>query len=50
MFLTKIFSAGACEYGAFGATLNKGDVSASANLYRNGVDCGVCYQVMSFCK
>ncbi|XP_025804645.1 expansin-like B1 isoform X3 [Panicum hallii] len=36
---------GACEYGAFGATLNNGDVSASASLYRNGVGCGACYQV-----
>ncbi|BAT01603.1 expansin-like B1 precursor [Oryza sativa Japonica Group] len=36
---------GACEYGAFGATLNNGDVSASASLYRDGVGCGACYQV-----
>ena len=46
MLLTKKNSAGACEYGTFGATLNNGDVSASANLYRNGVGCGACYQVM----
>ncbi|KAG0545004.1 hypothetical protein BDA96_02G324800 [Sorghum bicolor] len=37
---------GACEYGTFEATLNNGDVSASANLYRNGVGCGACYQVI----
>ncbi|CAL5086599.1 unnamed protein product [Urochloa decumbens] len=42
---TKGTETGACEYGAFGATLNNGDVSASASLYRNGVGCGACYQV-----
>ncbi|KAL6658005.1 hypothetical protein ACP70R_005785 [Stipagrostis hirtigluma subsp. patula] len=42
---TKGTESGACEYGAFGATLNNGDVSASASLYRNGVGCGACYQV-----
>ncbi|RWW80392.1 hypothetical protein BHE74_00011269 [Ensete ventricosum] len=36
-------SAGACEYGSFGATLNDGYVSASS-FYRNGVG-GACYQV-----
>lgn len=42
---TKGTENGACEYGTFGATLNNGDVSASASLYRNGVGCGACYQV-----
>ncbi|CAL9124412.1 unnamed protein product [Musa textilis] len=36
---------GACEYGAFGATLYGGDVSAASKLYRNGVGCGACYLV-----
>ncbi|KAG8099925.1 hypothetical protein GUJ93_ZPchr0013g35391 [Zizania palustris] len=42
---TKGTENGACEYGAFGATLNNGDVSASASLYRDGAGCGACFQV-----
>lgn len=36
---------GACGFGAFGATVNGGDVSAASDLYRNGIGCGACYQV-----
>lgn len=36
---------GACGFGAFGATVNGGDVSAASKLYNNGVGCGACYQV-----
>ncbi|CAK9173354.1 unnamed protein product [Ilex paraguariensis] len=36
---------GACGFGAFGAMINAGDVSAASDLYRDGVGCGACYQV-----
>eukprot|EP00253_Pinus_taeda_P005837 PITA_05837 len=36
---------GACGYGFFGRNLNRGDVAAVAQLYRNGTGCGACYKV-----
>ncbi|KAM5573112.1 expansin-like B1 [Rosa sericea] len=36
---------GACGYGEYGRTVNDGQVSAVARLYRNGTGCGGCYQV-----
>ena len=44
--LLVVITVGACEYGTFGATINGGDVSAASDLYRDGVGCGACYQVM----
>lgn len=41
-----MYAAGACGFGTFGATINGGDVSAASDLFRNGLGCGACYQVM----
>lgn len=46
MLTSELIAAGACGFGTFGATINGGDVSAASDLYRDGVGCGACYQVI----
>ncbi|KAK9203389.1 hypothetical protein WN943_013643 [Citrus x changshan-huyou] len=37
--------AGACGFGAYGRTVNDGNVAGVSSLWNNGTACGACYQV-----
>ncbi|GMQ04665.1 hypothetical protein CsSME_00050010 [Camellia sinensis var. sinensis] len=37
---------GACGFGEYGRTVYDGGVSGVSRLYRNGISCGACYQVI----
>ncbi|CAI9759478.1 unnamed protein product [Fraxinus pennsylvanica] len=36
---------GSCGFGAYGKTVNNGEVTSVSKLYQNGSGCGACYQV-----
>ncbi|KAL7190922.1 hypothetical protein ACSBR2_023070 [Camellia fascicularis] len=39
------YYAGAWQFGEYGRTVYNGGMSGVSRLYRNGTDCGACYQV-----